>query len=205
MEQHLRGCGSTAQSLPLPAVCAGGPTVTLKLQSSVWFTGEVWTIQQLTKPVLPGQECAETSVSDCSTEAMGGLCKPLCSCTKCCRASLAAWGNPAAIRFKAKARGNGGWWDSPSCTDQVLQSKVLPLFCTGPDLRPWAALRQSSWPHSGPAHVWHHMNFPFAGFPGSNTAAAGPVPSSTHGIWKIKTESWTCSLVHDFILPFCCQ
>lgn len=70
------------------------------------------------------------------------------------------------------------------------------------DSGPGAALRQSSWPCSGPAHVWHHMNLPFAEFPGSSTAAAGPVPSSAHGIWKIKTESWTCSLVTDFILPF---
>lgn len=57
LQEHLRGCGSISQSLPLPVVCAGGPTVTQKLWSSAWFTGEVWATQQQTKPILPGQEC----------------------------------------------------------------------------------------------------------------------------------------------------
>lgn len=80
-----------------------------------------------------------------------------------------------------------------------------PLFCTGPDSRPGAVLRQSLWLCSGPARVWLHMNLLFAEFPGSSTAAARPLPSSARGIQKIKTESWTCNLVPEFIWAFCSQ
>lgn len=77
------------------------------------------------------QLSAETSLSDCSTEAMGGLCKPLCLCTKCCRASLAVWGNPAHIGFKAKAGGDGGWCDSPSAQARFCSPRHCPCSAEG--------------------------------------------------------------------------